>query len=457
MTAVISGLTVANGKVINSAAGGGIYIDTGGTLTLTDSTLSGNSSSGGSASSGGGIASLGTLTIANSTLSGNSANGGSFGNSGGGIFNNTGATLTIINSTLSGNSASGGPGGNGGAIQNSGTLTITNSTLSGNSADSGGAILNTGTASVTNSTLSGNLASSFGGGITSGGGSTTLTITNSTLSGNSVSGGSGQGGGIFNGGTANIRSTIIAQNTAASGPDFQGTLTSQGHNLIGDTNGATITGETTGNILNQNPLLGPLQNNGGPTQTMALLPGSPAINAGDNAAITDPPFAGPEFTDQRGAGFDRIVDTTVDIGAFESRGFTIATTSGTPQSATFNTAFANPLVATVSSTFGEPVDGGEVTFTAPGAGASATFTGGVTTIKITIDAVARRSATATANATAVGPYNVTAAGNGISGHGRFQSDEHQGEPDDHVRRVGGQDFWRCGFHGERNAPRRYWR
>ena len=229
VTAVISGLTVANGKVINSAAGGGIYIDTGGTLTLTDSTLSGNSSSGGSASSGGGIANLGTLTIANSTLSGNSANGGSFGNSGGGIFNNTGATLTIINSTLSGNSASGGPGGNGGAIQNSGTLTITNSTLSGNSADSGGAILNTGTASVTNSTLSGNFASSFGGGITSGGGSTTLTITNSTLSGNSVSGGSGQGGGIFNGGTANLRSTIIAQNTATSGPDFQGTLTSQGH------------------------------------------------------------------------------------------------------------------------------------------------------------------------------------------------------------------------------------
>src|SRR5439155_19102022 len=141
----------------------------------------------------------------------------------------------------------------------------------------------------------------------------TLTITNSTLSGNSVSGGSEQGGGIFmTNGTVNIRSTIIAQNTATtSGPDFQGTLTSQGHNLIGDTNGATITGDTTGNILNQNPRLGPLQNNGGPTQTMALLAGSPALDAGDNCVFDNsctPALSTALTTDQRGSGFSRIVD-----------------------------------------------------------------------------------------------------------------------------------------------------
>jgi uncharacterized repeat protein (TIGR01451 family) len=341
-TAGISGLTVANGKVVDSAAGGGIYIDTGGALTLTDSTLSGNSSStlSGAMSSGGGIANLGTLTIINSTLSGNFASGGTTsGSSGGGIANS--GTVTITNSTLSGNSASNGsPGNNGGGIQNSGTVTITSSTLSGNFASggasaSGGGILNTGTVTITNSTLSGNSAStsggtSFGGGITSGGGSgTTLTITNSTISGNSVSGGSDQGGGIYNGGTVNIRSTIIAQNTATtSGPDFQGTLNSQGHNLIGNQSGAMITGDTTGNLPDgTNPLLGPLQNNGGPTQTMALLVGSPALDAGDNCVLDNscmPALDGPITTDQR--GFERQIDgpdadttATVDIGAFEAQ------------------------------------------------------------------------------------------------------------------------------------------
>ena len=350
-TAVISGLTIANGKVSASASGGGIYIDAGGTLTLTDSTLSGNSSSGGSTSGGGGIANLGTLTITNSTLSGNSASGGSFGNSGGGIQNS--GTLTITNSTLSSNSASGGPGGSGGAISNTGTASVTSSTLSGNSASSGaggsggGIVNNNGTLTITNSTLSGNFASSsggtsFGGGITSGGGpSATLTITSSTLSGNSLSGGSDQGGGIFCSGTVNIRNTIIAGNSvganqdasSSSGPDVSGALTSMGHNIIGDTSGATVTA-TTGDKFDAaaSPVnLGPLQNNGGPTMTMALLAGSTALDAGDDC-VTDVAHCGdaniPQLTtDQRGSGFGRSVDgpdadttVTVDIGAFEAQG-----------------------------------------------------------------------------------------------------------------------------------------
>src|SRR5439155_10155428 len=137
-----------------------------------------------------------------------------------------------------------------------------------------------------------------------------------------------------------------------------------------------------------NAMLGARANNGGPTMTHALLPGSPAISAGSNANLPADTFdldgdantAEPLPVDQRGVGFARVVNTTVDIGAFESRGFTIATTSGSGQTATITTAFAAPLVATVSSASGEPVAGGSVTFTAPASGASGTFTGGVTTV-----------------------------------------------------------------------------
>src|SRR5204863_9607864 len=135
------------------------------------------------------------------------------------------------------------------------------------------------------------------------------------------------------------------------------------------------------------PLLAALGNYGGPTQTIALLPGSSAIDVGDNC-VTQASHCGDASisqigTDQRGLA-NRMVNGTVDIGAFESRGFTISPTSGTPQSTTFSTAFGLPLVATVSSAFGEPVGGGVVTFTAPGSGPSATFTGGVTTINVPI-------------------------------------------------------------------------
>jgi hypothetical protein len=298
-------------------------------------TVSGNQASRVFNISSGVTAVLSRLTIADGKVTGP---GGNFG---GGIRNN-GGTLTIANSTLSGNSASGGNQNAGGGIFNEGALTLTDSTLSGNSISGGevpkqgGGIFNAGTVTITNSTLSGNSVSGdgdfcFGGGILNIG---TLTITTSTLSGNSVSGDNttlSEGGGIYmQGGTANIRSTIIAQNTATtSGPDFQGTLTSQGHNLIGDTNSATIAGDTTGDILSQNPLLGPLQNNGGPTRTMALLAGSPALDAGDSCVLDNscsPALAAAITADQRGAGFNRSVDgpdadttATVDIGAFEAQ------------------------------------------------------------------------------------------------------------------------------------------
>src|SRR5262249_11765223 len=156
-----------------------------------------------------------------------------------------------------------------------------------------------------------------------------------------------------------------------------------GNNLIGASDGSSgfingVNNDQVGTAASTlNALLAPLGSYGGLTQTFALLPGSRAIDAGNNC-VTDSTHcsdsSSPQLTeDQR--GFGRQVGT-VDIGAFESRGFTIATTSGNLQSATINTAFFSPLVVTVSSGFSEPVGGGQVTFTAPGAGPSASFTGG---------------------------------------------------------------------------------
>ncbi len=231
---------------------------------------------------------------------------------GGGIFNV--GTLTIANSTLGGNSAGNPRNLGGGAICNQGRLAIMDSTFSGNSANEGGAILNidSGTLTVLDSTFNGNVAllsypgSGFGGAIAAEGNS--VTLTGCTLSGNSALIGGGIGG--FSSDVVNLRNTIIAKNRVGGGPDVFARVNSQGHNLIGD--GSTATGFDSTDLVGTaddpiDPLLGPLQDNGGPTPTMALLVGSPAIAAGDTADA--PP------TDQRGA--PRIVNGTIDIGAYE--------------------------------------------------------------------------------------------------------------------------------------------
>jgi hypothetical protein len=223
------------------------------------------------------------VTVTDSTLTGNSTNG-----RGGAIFSQAlgrFGTLTIIDSTLSGNSA----GSFGGAIFSSGigtTVTVTDSTLTGNSTNgSGGAIFNDNFVSAT------------------------MSVTSSTIRGNSAA----TGGGIDNAsgfGVFQIRNTIVAGNIAGVGRDLDGALTSLGHNLIGDGTGGSGYDPTDLVGTSDNPIdpkLGPLQDNGGPTQTMAPLLGSPAIDAGDN---TDAPP-----TDQRGA--PRIFNGTIDIGAYE--------------------------------------------------------------------------------------------------------------------------------------------
>ncbi len=197
--------------------------------------------------------------------------------------------------------------GSGGGIYNSGTLTVSGSTLSANSASSGGGTANSGKLVVRNSTLSGNTASNSGGGILNSGGAT-LTISNSTLSDNSAN----SGGGIDNEGTAALRNAIVANST--SDGDCSGTITDGGYNLSSDIScGFKARNKSLPSVK---PMLGPLADNGGPTQTHALLKDSPAVDKGKSFG---------ETTDQLGLPrpFDLgVIDNAPrgdgsDIGAYE--------------------------------------------------------------------------------------------------------------------------------------------
>jgi hypothetical protein len=133
-------------------------------------------------------------------------------------------------------------------------------------------------------------------------------------------------------------------------------LTTNDHNLIEGFSACGVNG-VNGNLIGLDPLLGPSGNYGGSTQTTALLPGSPAIDAG-NACLT---------TDQRGVARPRVA--ACDIGAFESQGFNLTVTGGSGQSTPVHLAFSDPLSLIVSYSFGVPVDGGQVVFTGPVIGA----------------------------------------------------------------------------------------
>jgi hypothetical protein len=191
----------------------------------------------------------------------------------------SGAKLTLNNLTVTNGNVGGGFGG---GIFNEGTLTVTNSTLSGNTGYGGG-VYNSGTATVTNSTLSGNAAA--------------------------------EGGGIWNTGTATLKNTIVAN--SPSGNNCYGPITVGGYNL--DSDNTCGFGTSNNSLSGVDPMLGPLADNGGPTETHALLEGSPAINKGNNAFAVDPDGNPLQF-DQRGQGFARIVGGSVDIGAFEVQG-----------------------------------------------------------------------------------------------------------------------------------------
>ena len=261
---------------------------------------------------------FGTLTVIDSVITGNETTSGTgVRGYGGAIYNCPNSTLTLINTTITKNSAV-----VGGAICNGGLLTILNSTFSGNVARQfkGGAIANYGALTITNSTFSGNTSGSggFAGAILNGGVfqiTGTLTINNSTLSGNTA--GEGRGGGIFNvkGSTVVLQNSIIANNSGGN-CSGAGAMTSNGYNLSSD---GTCSFSSTGDLNNTDPNLGPLQSNGGPTQTMALLAGSPAIDSGNPSGCTDGQ-GNLLKTDQRGQPRpDKDDSEGCDRGAYESQ------------------------------------------------------------------------------------------------------------------------------------------
>jgi hypothetical protein len=312
-------LVISNNLTITGPVGAGLTISGGGAFQVFNII--------------GGIVNISRLTVSNGNANGNIPNVG------GGIFN--GGALTLTDVTISGCSA--GLGGgifNGGIaitgvqtpVGGTGSLTLTNVTISGNSADLGGGIFNSGSSTLTNVTISGNSAVNQGGGIFNAGFAIvgkssavevglpnpgTLTLSNVTISGNSA----GQGGGISNSaltptnvtisgyqnsgtGTVWLMNTIVANST--SGGNCVGTITSLGHNLD---SGTTCGFTQTDDLVNTDPMFGNigLHNNGGPTKTIALLAGSPAIDAADPANF--PP------TDQRGV--IRPQGAGPDIGAYE--------------------------------------------------------------------------------------------------------------------------------------------
>jgi hypothetical protein len=241
------------------------------------------------------------LTVANCVISDNSGSG----------VQNLSAPVTIINTTISGNSADGGGGIYTGGGKLPGNLTVINSTISGNfaSSDGGGIASGFSVLTIVNSTISGNSVGDpdygDGGGIASGYGVVppALTITNSTVSGNSAA----TCGGVC-GGTVEIQNTIL--NANASG-NIGRTVTSRGYNVCSDDGGGHLNGP--GDQINTDPLLSPLQHNGGPTLTHLPWRGSPAIDAGD------PNFMPPPSSDQRGACFVRVFGPRIDVGSVETQ------------------------------------------------------------------------------------------------------------------------------------------
>ena len=348
VTAAISAMTIANGRSAGTnftgAPGWGGGILNSGNLTLSNCLVSGN-------------VALGSIGFTGNAGSGGTGGPGGAG-LGGGIFN--GSNLFLYGCTFRTNAAKGGIGGWGGSKAYNGSGVIGNGSGGGNG--TGGGLCSTGLVQMVNCTFWGNTA---GGGTGGDGGAdnsfscrapgnggpggsglggavetlVTCTVTNCTFSSNVVTGGVGGTGGLSWDDTSNVcgagtngaaglayggglhaatslgglLNTLIAGNTGSTNsPDVSGTITSRGHNLIGATNGSSgwLASDVKGTVATPtNALLGPLQDNGGPTPTLALLTGSRAIDAGDDTAATS------LATDQR--GLLRFFGTHVDIGAYE--------------------------------------------------------------------------------------------------------------------------------------------
>jgi hypothetical protein len=315
-TVALEGLTVTGGYEV---IGGGIF--NGGTLTVSDSVVTANRSGNPTpppfvtptpGGRGAGIAQTGpSLQIRRTTISNNISSGAL--SEGGGVFQWVGL-ITIAESTINNNHAD--DGGGFYSLSSQASATITNSSISSNSAGHGGGIFNSAPVSIRHSTISNNAASaaSDGGGIY-----------------------------VYGGGALELENTVLkAGASGANISNYGGPVTSHGYNLSSDNGGGFLTGP--GDQINTDPLLGPLQNNGGPTLTHMPLSGSPAIDAGD------PNFTPPPVTDQR--GFLRVYNSRIDIGSFEvqpiPRPTPAPTATSTPTATATATATATPAVTPVT-------------------------------------------------------------------------------------------------------------
>ncbi|HLI41152.1 MAG TPA: choice-of-anchor Q domain-containing protein [Streptosporangiaceae bacterium] len=298
----LSGLTLSDGLADNGAQGGGAVFALG-ALSVTSTTFSGNSAPSATGTSGGAINSSGSLSVSFSTFTGNS------GQEGGGIFNqSTGAAATITDSTFSGNTAT--TYGGGAIVGVQGTTNVARDTFAGNHATGtagGGAIDNDATVKVTDSTFNGNTAGTNGGGAIQNFG--TATITWSTISGNGAPFGADLHNDPAPGNSMTVAETIVA-NGGGGGSNCSGSaaVIDGGYNIDSGTSCGFSAAH--GSKSDTDPDLGPLADNGGPTQTMALAADSPAVNA---VPVTVPGCSG--GTDQRGVS--RPQGPACDIGAYE--------------------------------------------------------------------------------------------------------------------------------------------
>lgn len=328
----LTGVTVQNGKDTDASSqivgGGGISNE--GKLRVADAVVTDGSAVG----CGGGIRNAGTLTVERTVIEKNQ------GNNGGAVCQVLPGTMTISDTTMRDNDAVFA----GGAIWNvGGDAAIRRSVVHRNSADvQGGGIYVAGfdvvdhVTRITNSTISGNDSGGDGGGLEVPGPlAAVVRLANVTITGNTAAkqNVNATGGGVHlnKTGAVTVRNTIVAGNVrdAATPSDCSFAtelgqhLVSEGHNLIGTTDLCFLSGDLTGNVVGADAKLGALADNGGPTATHALLPGSPAIDAGNPSGCTDSDGA-PLTQDQRGLprAADGNGDTTArcDIGAFEVQG-----------------------------------------------------------------------------------------------------------------------------------------
>jgi CSLREA domain-containing protein len=303
-TLLISGCNFNNNHA--KTHGGAIFLDESARpKTVQNTTISLNTAD----LDGGGVYNRRSpVTFYETTFSSNVAvrNGGAY------YHTNPFASTNFFYSTITANTARDGGGlfNDGGEVNLNSTLVVGNNAPGSGNGGGGGVRNGVATLNVTNSTITGNTTAINGGGIANGG---TVNLANATISGNQAA----SGGGVYNANTWTVRSkhSIIANNLGNSEPDFRGALNSQGYNLIRNTAGMTVTGATVGNKIGVDPRLVPLRNNGGATETMALQPGSPAIDAGDPNSF--PTFDQRDVLRAQDGNFDGVA--LPDIGAYERR------------------------------------------------------------------------------------------------------------------------------------------